>query len=153
MDSLPHRQLTTLTLGVDFANITAIGATRAGHRGIAPVTGGTFVGKRLSGQVRPGHDWFVTTADGTLLIDVRLVLETDDGAVIYLAYAGSMTGSADAMARFRAGQQLAAGEYRLQITAKAECGDPRYAWLNNALIVGVGEQTLDGPIYHLFEVG
>ena len=48
---------------------------------------------------------------------------------------------------------LAAGDYRLAITAKLECGDDRYRWLNDVLAVGVGEHTAAGPVYTLFEIG
>ena len=150
---MPHRHLTTLTLTVNFAAVVPIGAGPVGHRGIAPVTGGTFAGERLSGTVAPGHDWFVTRADGVLVIDVRLTLTTDDGAKVYLTYQGRMVGKGDAMARFRKGEQLAPDDYSLTITAKLECGDPRYVWLNDAIVVGVGEQGRGGPVYTLFEVG
>jgi Protein of unknown function (DUF3237) len=153
MESLPNRHLTTLTLDVDFAGVVPIGTTAAGHRGIALVRGGRFEGTRLRGHVSPGHDWFITRADGVLLIDVRLVLTTDDGAAIYLEYQGRMLGKGDAMARFRKGERLAPEDYALHITAKFECGDPRYAWLNDVLAVGVGEHTPSGPIYYIFEVG
>lgn len=153
MENLPNRHLTTLTLEVDFPKIVPIGPLAAGMRGIAPVTGGRFEGERLSGTVRPGHDWFLTRADGTLQIDVRLTLDTADKAIIYLAYQGTMRGDADSMARFRKGEQLQPNDYQLHITAKAECGDPRYAWLNDMIIVGIGEQTPRGPVYHLFEIG
>jgi hypothetical protein len=153
MDSLLHRHLTTLTLDVDFAGVVPIGATPAGHRGIAPVRGGRFEGDRLRGDAMAGHDWFVTRGDGVLVIDVRLTLKTDDGATVYLAYAGRMVGQGDAMARFRKGEKLAAEDYSLTIMAKFECGDPRYAWLNDAIVVGTGAQTPTGPVYTLFEVG
>lgn len=153
MDMLVHRHLTTLTLDVDFAGVVPIGATPAGHRGIATVTGGRFEGERLSGSVIGGQDWFVTRSDGVLVIDVRLTLKTGDGATIYLAYAGRMVGQGDAMARFRKGERLAAEDYSLTITAKFECSDPRYAWLNDALVVGTGAQTPTGPVYTLFEIG
>lgn len=153
MNHLPHRHLATLTLDVDFANIAPIGATPAGRRGIAPVTGGRFEGERLNGIVHGGHDWFLADGDGALTIDVRLTLATDDGALIYLAYRGKMRGSAEAMQRFRNGEQLSVGEYDLQILATFECGDPRYSWLNDVLAVGIGEQTRRGPVYHIFEIG
>lgn len=153
MDTLPHRHLLTLTLDVDFANITPIGATPDGRRGIAPVRGGVFTGERLSGSVGPGNDWFVTRGDGTLVIDVRLTLTTDDGVTIYLAYDGAMHAAPDVMTRFRRSEQLAPQEYSLRVVAKLECGDARYSWLNDALVVGIGEQTPDGPVYRLFEIG
>ncbi len=153
METLPHCHLMTLTLEVDFARVVGIGATPAGYRGIVPVSGGWFEGSRVSGTVAPGNDWFVTREDGVLLIDVRLVLKTDDAATIYLAYQGRMTGKGDALARFREGALLDAGEYALTVVARFECGDARYAWLNDAIVVGTGVQTRTGPIYHMFEVG
>ena len=153
MDRLPHRHLTTLTLDVDFARLTGIGAIREGMRGIATVTSGRFAGERLSGRVVGGQDWFVRRADGTLAIDVRLTLATEDGATVYLRYEGQMLAAPETMARFRRGELLAADEYRLEVIGRFECGVERYAWLNDLVAVGVGEQTATGPIYRFFEIG
>lgn len=151
MKTLPNRPLAVMTLGVDFSAIVPVGPTRSGVRAIAPVTGGRCTGERINASVRPGHDWFVGQADG-LAIDVRLTLDSDDGATLYLSYTGAMRASPEAMARFRKGEQLAKEDYQLNIVARFECGDQRYSWLNDALVIGVGEQTLQGPIYHLFEI-
>nr|WP_295671758.1 DUF3237 domain-containing protein [Sphingomonas sp.] len=151
--SLPHHLLTTLTLEVDFPATVVIGTTPHGHRGIARVAGGHFAGERLSGSVRPGHDWYVVRADGTLEIDVRLTLATDDGAAIYLSYQGNMRAAPEVMARFRKGERLAPEDYALQVVATMECGDARYGWLNDLLVVGIGEQMPGGVIYRLFEIG
>jgi hypothetical protein len=151
MDTLPHRHLMTLTLDVDFRNVTPIGDIDSGRRGIAPVLGGRFEGERLNGTVRPGWDWFVARPGG-LSIDVRLTLDADDGPAIYLSYTGQMVAPDEAMARFRAGQKLAPDEYRTTTVARFECGAPRYRWLNDALVVGVGDQLLTGVCYTLFEI-
>ena len=153
MEKLPHNHLLTLTLDVDFASTTQIGRTAAGHRAIAPVAGGIFDGPRIKGTVAPGSDWFLVEPDGSLLIDVRLTLTTDDGVTIYLSYTGSMRGKGDAMARFAKGELLDEGDYNLIIQAKLECGDKRYSWVNGLPVVGVGKQTLKGPIYSLFSIG
>ena len=153
MKTLPSRHLTTLALDVDFAGVVPIGMVAAGRRGIAPVRGGTFTGERLNGVIGPGQDWFVARANGDIVIDVRLTLTTGDGATLYLTYGGAMRGRGDAMARFRKGEALAADDYALEVVAKFECGDERYAWLNDALVVGIGEQTSTGPVYHMFEIG
>lgn len=63
-----------------------------------------------------------------------------------------MRGRGDAMARFRKCERLAPADYALEVTGKFKCGDPRNAWLNDALVVGVGEQHQTGPIYHFFEI-
>ena len=154
MTDLKHRHLITMTLTVDFAGMVNIGATPAGLRRIAPVTGGTFVGERLNGEVLPGgNDWVINRADGVMVIDVRLTLKTDDNALIYLSYQGRFLAAADAMERFAKGIPLDPSEYSLAMVAKFECGDARYDWLNNVVAVGTGERTATGPIYSIFEIG
>ena len=153
MADLKHTHLLTMQLTVDYAGIKSIGQTPAGLRRIAPVTGGTFTGERLSGTVQGGADWVLNRADAVMVIDVRLTLQTGDGALIYLAYQGRLLAEPEVMARFGKGALLRPEEYSLAMTAKFECGDERYAWLNNAVVVGTGEQTASGPIYTLFEVG
>ena len=153
MKTLHYQHLTTLTLAVDFPRTEGIGATPVGIRRIAPVTGGTFVGDRLSGTARPGADWALIRPDGALGIDVRLTLETHDGALVYLQYAGRFVATPEGMAQFRKGRLLDPADYSLVIAAKFESGDERYAWLNNVVAVGTGEQTAAGPVYSIFQIG
>ena len=153
MADLKHTHLLTMQLTVDFAGMKTIGQTPGGLRRIAPVTGGTFSGERLSGTVHGGADWVINRPDGVMVIDVRLALETGDGALMYLTYQGRFLAEPEAMRRFGKGELLAPHEYSRAIIARLECGDERYAWLNNAIVVGTGEQTPTGPIYTLFEVG
>jgi hypothetical protein len=152
MTVLPYKHLITLSLTVDFAGMSIIGKTPAGFRRIAPVSDGVFSGERLSGSVLPGADWVINRPDGVMVIDVRLTLKTDDGALIYLTYQGRFLAEPEAMARFGKGAQLDPSEYSLAISARFECGDERYAWLNNVIAVGTGEQTAQGPIYSIFEI-
>ncbi|MCE2829890.1 MAG: DUF3237 domain-containing protein [Sphingomonadales bacterium] len=78
MTILKHSPLVTLSLTVDFAAMVSIGKTPSGLRRIAPVTGGTFSGDRLNGTVLPGgNDWVINRADGVMVIDVRLTLQSD----------------------------------------------------------------------------
>ncbi len=153
MDILKHNHLITLTLNVDFPNTTVIGETPAGSRRIAPVVGGTFTGERLNGTVNPGADWAIIRPDGALLIDVRLTLETLDNAKIFLQYEGRFIATPDGMAKFSKGFLLDPSDYTLVITAKFECGDERYQWLNNIVAAGTGTQTAAGPVYAIFEIG
>lgn len=154
MIELQHCHLITLTLTVDFAAMVNIGETPAGLRRIAPVTGGTFSGERLNGEVLPGgNDWLINRADGVMVIDVRLTLKTDDGALIFLSYQGRFLAASGAMARFAKGTPLDPSEYSLAMVARFECGDARYNWLNNVVAVGTGQRTPAGPIYTIFDIG
>ncbi len=153
MTELKHQHLMTMTLTVDFAGMLMIGKTPAGLRRIAPVTGGSFSGERLNGKVLPGADWVINRPDGVMEIDVRLPLQTDDAAMIYLNYQGRFLAEPETMTRFAKGAQLKPEEYSLAVTAKFEAGAEQYLWLNNVVAAGTGEQTADGPVYSFFEIG
>jgi hypothetical protein len=88
-----------------------------------------------------------------MTVDVRLTLRTEDGTAIYLAYNGRFLATPEVMARFGRGAQLEPSEYSLAVTAKLECGDDRYAWLNNVIAIGVGRQTPTGVVYEFFAIG
>ena len=53
------------------------------------VTGGYFAGARLRGTLLPsGGDGLLLDAEGVGHLDVRITLETEDGARIYVPYYG-----------------------------------------------------------------
>ena len=152
--SLPHKHLTTLRLDVDSAHSAQIGKTPEGQRTIAPIAGGRFDGERLSGRVLPGDaDWVRFRADDTMMIDVRLTLQTEDAAMIYLSYQGRFIGAASAMADLAQGKTLDPASYSLLTVAKFESGDERYRWLNDVIAVGLGQQSGFNPVYTIFEIG
>lgn len=154
MHTLNSTHLLTLTLDVAFANLLDIGPTAAGRRRIAPVSGGTFEGEKLKGVVLPGGaDWVINRADGVMLIDVRLSLQTNDNAAIYLRYTGNLRAAPDAMKRFNRGEALNDNEYKLRMIPVFETGAEKYAWLNDMICVGIGQRLPSGqPRYAIFEV-
>ena len=117
------------------------------------MTGGTFNGERLRGAVIGGADWVINRPDGVMIVDVRLALETHDGVALYLSYQGRFLAAPEAMARFGRGALLNPEEYSLTTVAKFESGDRRYAWVNDIIAVGRGEQTSAGVIYRIFDMG
>ena len=150
---LPHRHLLTLRLRVDALNSAQIGQTPAGRRSIVPILGGSFEGKRLRGNVLPGGaDWILFRPDGVMSIDVRLVLQTHDEALIYLTYQGRFTGDENALSDLAKGKVLNPDRYSLATVAKFECGDERYDWLNTLIAVGTGEQSGFNPVYTIYEI-
>jgi hypothetical protein len=153
MQALASTHLMTLSLDVGFGAMANIGQTPAGLRRIAPVNGGVFEGPRLKGTVLGGADWVLNRPDAVMLIDVRLSLQTHDGAAIYLSYAGRFLAAPDVMARFGRGAQLDPSEYSLAVTARLECGHASYAWLNDVIAAGTGRQAPGGVTYELFAIG
>ena len=115
------------------------GATPFGVRHIDLLGEGTFEGPRLRGAVLPGGiDQKLIRADGAMTPNVRLVLETDDGALIYMAYTGIRHGSPDVMRRIADGETVDPSEYYLRNTPYFETAADKYDWLNRTVTVGNG---------------
>jgi hypothetical protein len=131
-----------------------IGATPRGTRRFYPVVSGSFEGPRLRGEVLPdGGDWLLLRPDGVLEQDVRLTLKTDDGAFIYVRYAGMRHGPPEVMARLAQGEVVDPSEYYFRVAPVFETGAERYAWLNNILAVGVGERLPPNVVrYSVFQI-
>jgi hypothetical protein len=82
-----------MTLQVAVAGPQRIGAVPCGTRVTVPIANGHFEGPRLRGKVLPGGgDWTLLRPDGVLELDLRLTLETDDGALIHMTSFGFATG-------------------------------------------------------------
>ena len=78
-----------LTMRVGLAHPRSSAPARSGVRVVGGVTTGTVRGHRVNGTiVGPGADWMLIGPDGFGRVDVRLQIETDDGAVIYVRYEG-----------------------------------------------------------------
>src|SRR5437016_14040364 len=94
-----------LTLQVFVAPPQKLGSVPHGTRVIAPITGGTFEGPRLRGKVLPGGgDWTLLRSDGVLELDLRITLETDDRALIYMTSQGLRHGPPEALAALARGE-------------------------------------------------
>jgi hypothetical protein len=125
------------TVSVDAGDRWSVDGGPFGNRLIVGISGGRWDGDRLRGNiVGPGGDWAMPGPDGALLLDVRQVIETDDGAVIYVTYHG------------RGDRNR--GTYTIAPTF--ETSDVRYGWLNLVQAVGKG-RIVDGRlVYEIYEV-
>ena len=146
------RPLFEITL--DVPQVIDIGDTPLGRRRIAAVAGGEFRGERLRGTVvgAPAGDWLLQRADGVTVLDVRLLLRTDDGEHIYMSYRGLRHGPADVMARMAAGETVDPKSYYFRIAPVFETSAKKYEWINRIVAVGTGRREPKGPIYAIEEV-
>jgi hypothetical protein len=130
-----------------------IGETPRGNRRFFGVTGGSFEGPRLRGEVLPeGGDWLLVRPDGVVELDVRATLRTDDGALIYFRHRGIRRAAPEVQARLARGEVVDPSEYYFRIIPSFETSAPRYAWLNSIFAVGIGERLPDGVSYTIFEI-
>ncbi len=151
MPELRSEFLFTITISVE--RLHDVGTTPFGTRHIDLLGPGRFEGPRLKGEVLTGGiDRKLLRGDGAMVPNVRLVLRTDDGALIYMHYTGVRHGPADVMRRIAAGEAVDPKEYYLRNTPYFETAAPRYDWLNRIVAVGVGRRMPDCAAYDVFEI-
>jgi Protein of unknown function (DUF3237) len=129
-----------MTLRLTTAPIQNIGTGPRGTRVTFPITGGSFEGDRLRGKVLPGgDDWTVKRSDGVVELDLRITLETDDGALIHMTFEGIRDDGAPGGLYFRT-------------VPRFETSEAQYSFLNRLLAVGTGELRTDGPVHVIEEL-
>jgi len=129
-----------MTLRLDTAPTQNLGIGPRGTRVTFPITGGVFEGDRLRGTVLPGgDDWAVTRLDGLIELDLRITLQTDDGALVYMTFEGIRDDGAPDAPYFRT-------------LPRFQTAEAKYVFLNRMLAVGAGELRADGPVHLIEEV-
>jgi hypothetical protein len=118
-----------------------VSRTPVGDRLIYEVESGTLVGERIQAKLTGSSaaDWLVVGPDGTGTLDVRAVVETDDGALIFLHYQGRVDLSAGPGAPLYAAPLF-------------ETGDDRYRWLNRVQAIAKGSLVGATLTYELCQV-
>jgi hypothetical protein len=135
MDTPTLDHLFTLTAATSVSGFIPNGP--AGSRAIVDASTGTFTGPRLSGTVHgPGGDWVTLRADGSMQLDVRLLLKTDDGADILMEYKG--VGSPGAAV--------------ITTAPMFQTGAEQYAWLNGVVAIARGSSDGSSVTYDVYEV-
>jgi len=130
-----------------------IGATPGHDRRIGEIAGGRFEGERLRGRILSGgSDWQSLRNDATTTLNVRLVLETDDGALIAMTYLGMRHGPKEVMDRLARGESVSPSEYYMRATPYYETASEKYGWLNRIVSLAYGHRMVGGAIYQVFEV-
>lgn len=98
-----------------------VGVSDHGKRRFIPITGGTFTGEGIKGEVMAGGaDWQIDRPDGVREIEALYSLRTDDGAVIIVHNKG-----------------LSVPDPRYLMTTPAfHAPAGKYEWLNRRIFVG-----------------
>ncbi len=132
---------------------SVIGQTPGYDRRIGEISGGRFEGERLRGKILSGgSDWQSLRADGTMTLNVRLVMETDDKELIAMTYLGMRHGPKEVLERIGRGEKVSPTEYYMRATPYYETASQKYGWLNRIVSVAYGHRMAGGAIYQVFQV-
>lgn len=129
------------TMVIELADPLVLANTPAGTRVIVEVKDLRVEGERLRGTLKgsAAADWLTIGPDATGTIDVRLTMDTHDGALVFVQYQGRRDFS----------QGMDAPVYT---APKFETGDDRYTWINRVQAVAKG--TVEGTTltYEVYEL-
>lgn len=143
MESLEIKHFATLSIRTDPNGLYMLGATSAGTRIIQELLEVELTGDRVRGHMigNSGADWLAIGSDGEVTLDIRVLIETNDGARVYVHLDG----------RANWAEQLGRGA--IYSTARLESGDDRYSWVNQLRLVSKGSVGEGGVVAHeLFEL-
>ncbi len=116
-----------------------VGAGPNGQRRYHEMRSGTIEGARLNGKLLgSGSDWMLVGADGFMRMDVRIQIETDDGAILCAHYFGPAEANRPMAEALAASRSTEFSDQSIRSHWLLEAGDPRYAWVNQAVFVGEG---------------
>jgi hypothetical protein len=90
--------------------------------------------------------------NGTWELNVRFVMETDDGHLIGMTYKGLRHGPKEVIDAIARGEEVSPTDYYFRIVPFFETASEKYGWLNRTVSVGLGHRLPSGPIYQIFEI-
>jgi hypothetical protein len=115
-----------------------VGVGPIGTRMYYDVTGGEVIGDRIRGKLLGGGEWALIGPDGFLRPDVRLQVETHDGAYLYIQYFGLLELNEAVQSALADGTGTEYGDQYFFTNPRIETGDERYAWVNTTFFIGEG---------------
>jgi hypothetical protein len=131
-----------LSFAVKIGEREVIGPVPEGLRWNVHVTGGEVTGPKVFGKIRPlSGDWMTIRRDGVAILDVRLTIETNEGALIYVTYYGTYDRGEDGYEQALQGQSRPPTPIRT--APRFYTSHPNYLWLNRLHCLGIGSTIPD----------
>ncbi len=110
-------------LNVTLGQAFTVGDNGKGTRTIIPITGGTFQGPDIKGEVLPGGADYQMQCDGRTEIEAIYCIRTDDGVSIHVRNCGIIKMGGQGGMYFRCAPKFEAPK------------DSKYSWMNESLFL------------------
>ena len=131
-----------------------IGPVAQGIRLNAYFNGGTVSGPKVNGKILPvGGDFITVRTDGVGDINVRLSIQTDDGALIYQTNTGVLELGENGYEDFMNMKLQEVTQVRANI--RFQTSHENYLWLNRKQCIGIGQFfAMEGKVkYDVYALG
>lgn len=135
-------------------NITTNMPAMAGSKIIYPLKGGTINGK-INGTFLPvGGDFATLISPTNLKVDIRAVIQTQEGENIYVTFTGYIYADAETFGLLTSGRakEVSPEKYYFRINPIFETTSKKYDWLNHTVAIGVGKMTETGVSYTIYGI-
>ena len=128
--------------------------TMGSERAAIYAESGEFAGPNIRGVVVPmsGGDFPLVRPDGVIDFDARYLLETHDGALIYLQNRGYRWAAPEVNERMRRNEPADPSEYYMRVSPKFDVPAGPYDWLAKHVFVGLGEKSPGANAIHYFKL-
>lgn len=108
-----------------------------GNRINYPITGGTFVGEGMQGEIIPGGaDFAIERDDKTQLVSALYRIKTDCGQIIIIDNKGIWRPSAEGKKRMANGEDPLPGQVYARTTPVFHTQPGKFSWLNDYIFFG-----------------
>jgi hypothetical protein len=128
------------------------GMTRAGHRRVVPIVGGSVTGAFEAELLPGGADWQIVRADGSIEVDARYSARTASGALVLLHATGVRSGEPHVLAALMRGEAVDASRYYFRTAVRIETADRALAALQNTLFLAAAVREADRVTYTAYRV-
>jgi hypothetical protein len=140
-----------------FSTRGPLGPTEGSPRGPRQyweMTTGTLTGNDLHAEIAmPGGDWMTMSSDGFWRPDVRVQLQTDDGALILMHYTGLVEQTDRFTQAASSDQPTGWDDQYMRFAVSFDTGAQRYRWLNQSLFIArghiLGTTELEYEVYRV----
>ena len=141
-------------LSVEVASPFDIGEIGLGERRIIAIGAGVASGPRLSGRILPGGaDYQIIRPNGLTELHARYVIETNDGALIYVENNGIRFGALEDIARLKRGEPVPPERIYFKAVPKFETAAPAYRWMTEAIFLCAGIRKPASVELSVYRVG
>ncbi|WP_328395971.1 DUF3237 domain-containing protein [Nocardia sp. NBC_00416] len=128
------------------------GVTRAGHRRVVPIVGGSMTGLVEARVLPGGADWQLIRPDGAIEIDTRYSAQTAAGAHIYIRTFGVRSGPPEVLEALLRGDPVDPAEYYFRLGVQLETADAGLAELERSLFVASAIREANTVRYNAYRV-
>jgi hypothetical protein len=129
-----------MAISAEVGELVTMGPAPLGERRVVYVTGGTFAGPLLRGEVMAGADWQIARRDGALELDARYALKEARGGVVQVISQGMRHGPPEVLARLARGEEVDPASYFFRTFMRFETGAAELAFLNTTMAVATAQR-------------